>query len=239
MSDIFHEVEEEVRREELAKLWKRYGDYIIAAVAVLVLGVAGYKLWQSYEARQTLKASNEYLAAMNLGESGSTANATAAFSQIARSAPSGYSETAKLAEADMLAEAHKIPEAVALYKTIASQHNDEIGDVARLRAAWAQADSASCADQQAILKPLSDPASAWRYMANEIIAYCDFRDGQMKKAESEFEALRKDTTAPQALRGRAGAMAQLIRAGGDYGTVPPPAKQADGAANADNTKAKP
>ena len=34
MTDIFHEVEEEVRRERFEKIWKKYGDYAIAAVAV-------------------------------------------------------------------------------------------------------------------------------------------------------------------------------------------------------------
>ena len=45
MSDIFHEVEEEVRREHYEKLWKKYGNYVIAVASVLVLGVAyGWKL---------------------------------------------------------------------------------------------------------------------------------------------------------------------------------------------------
>ena len=57
MSDIFREVEEDVRRERFEQIWKQYGDYIIAGVAVIVIAIAGYELWQRYEETQRLKSS--------------------------------------------------------------------------------------------------------------------------------------------------------------------------------------
>ena len=44
MSDIFHEVDEEVRREQLKKLWDRYGNYVVAAAFLLVAAVAAWQL---------------------------------------------------------------------------------------------------------------------------------------------------------------------------------------------------
>ena len=46
MADIFHEVDEEVRRERLKKLWDRYSIYIIA-LAVLIVAAIG--AWRAYE----------------------------------------------------------------------------------------------------------------------------------------------------------------------------------------------
>ena len=43
MSDIFQEVDEEVRRERLEQLWKRYGIYIIAAVLLVLACVGGWR----------------------------------------------------------------------------------------------------------------------------------------------------------------------------------------------------
>jgi len=37
VTDIFHEVDEEVRREQLKKLWERFGGYIIAACVLVVI----------------------------------------------------------------------------------------------------------------------------------------------------------------------------------------------------------
>jgi len=53
VSDIFHEVDEEVRREQLKKLWDRYGNYVVAAAFLLVAAVAawrGYMWWEGKKA---------------------------------------------------------------------------------------------------------------------------------------------------------------------------------------------
>ncbi len=224
MSDIFREVEEDVRRERLEKLWKKYGDYVIAVVAVIVVGVAGYKLWQHYETVQNAKASIAYSAAVQLSNSGKSAEAAQAFAKIAQNAPRGYAVSARLAEADALLAGGNTADAIALYKTIAQENKKELGDLARIRAAWASADSASKSDLQTLLAPLTDPKSSWRFMAREILAYCDFRDGAMGPAQREYDSLAAESETPAAVRQRASAMASLIRAGGgaNYGTVPPP-----------------
>jgi hypothetical protein len=233
VSDIFREVEEDVRRERLEKLWKQYGDYIIAGMAVIVVGVAGYKLWQHYEAVQIAKASVAYSTAVQLSNGGKSTEAAQAFAKITKEAPSGYAAAAKLAEADALLADGKAADAVALYKTIAQKDNTELGNLARIRAAWALGDSASKSDLQTLLAPLTGPKSSWRFMAREILAYCDFRDGAMKAAQSEYNGLAAEAEASLTLRQRANAMAALIRAGGgaNYGTVPPP-KPADASPNA-------
>ena len=41
MSDIFREVDEEVRREKLNQLWERHSNLIVAVALLIVLGVAG------------------------------------------------------------------------------------------------------------------------------------------------------------------------------------------------------
>ena len=74
-----------------------------------------------------------------------------------------------------------------------------------------------------MLAPLRDPSSAWRQLANEVLAYSDFRNNQIAKAAGEYEALANDPQSPQQLRTRAGAMSTFLKQGGkkDYGTVPP------------------
>ena len=43
VSDIFTEVDEEVRREQLKKLWDKYGNYAVAAAVLLVLAIGGWR----------------------------------------------------------------------------------------------------------------------------------------------------------------------------------------------------
>jgi len=225
VSDIFREVEEDVRRERLEKWWKKYGDYVIAGVSVVVIGVAGYKLWQHYTEQQRLKASSEYQSAIQLGQSGQYAVAEQAFARIAKHAPSGYVAVAELARADSLVASGKTAEGIALYMKIAGNNEGGLGDVARVRAAWTEADSLSAEELRTLLAPVNTPDSSWRYMAREILAYRDYRDGRLQQAQDAFASLAATADAPAGVRQRAKAMATFIRNGGDenYGTVPPPA----------------
>ena len=222
MSDIFREVEEDVRKERLEKLWKQYGDHVIAGVAVLVIGVAGYKVWQHYEQQQQLKAAAAFNVAAKLAEGGGTSQAAEAFAKIAHDAPSGYAATARLAEADALLASGRTEDAVALYKQVVAKNSGPLGDVARMRAAWGLADLKPKSDLQTLLAPLIKGNSPWRFMARELLAYCDYHEGAAKQALREYELLGMEPDAPSALRQRALAMATLIRTGGEgnFGTVP-------------------
>lgn len=224
MSDIFREVEEDVRRERYEQLWKKYGDYAIAGAAVLVLGAAGFQFWRYYEARERMRASDAYAAAEQMLESGQSEQAAAAFALLAKNAPSGYDNVAELQEADAMLAAGMHDKAVDLYKAIASGTNPLLASVARIRAGWALADTAPKSELETLLAPLTDPTSAWRFMAREILAYADYRTGNTKAALAAYESLAKDAGAPNALRQRCGAMTVFLKAGGDenYGTVPPP-----------------
>jgi hypothetical protein len=60
MSDIFQEVEEDVRRERYEQLWKKYGNHVIGAAAVLVIAVGGWQAWTAYDNNQRRAVSDQY-----------------------------------------------------------------------------------------------------------------------------------------------------------------------------------
>lgn len=225
MSDIFREVEEDVRRERLEQIWKQYGDYIVAAVALLVLAAAGVRLWMVYEARQTAAASDHYLTAEQLSESGQYRAASQEFARLARTAPSGYAKLAQLQEANAFVAAGNKPAALAIYRRLVDDSDPMLSAVARLRTAWLIVDGAPKGDVQSLLQPLTSPSDAWQPVAQEVLAYADYRAGETRQALAEFQSLAKDPKAPSGVRGRSRAMATFLAAGGDrnVGKVPMPA----------------
>ena len=227
MTDIFREVEEDVRRERFEKLWKQYGDYVIAGVAAIVIGAAGYKLWTRYEDQQRFNAAKTFMTAQQAADSGQSAQASAMFGKLAKSGPGGYSTVAKLAEANTLLMSGKRDDAVALYKSIAEKDSSGLGNVARMRAAWALVETAPRSELETLLAPLNVQTSGWRFLAGEVLAYSDYRAGSIQQAGREYKALASDTAASQALRDRANAMATFIKTGGEhnFGTVPRPPVQ--------------
>src|SRR6266849_10918396 len=120
VSDIFTEVDEEVRREQLKKLWERYGNYVVAAVILVIAAVAawrGYDYWQIRKAAETGAA---YDAAARLAEEGKHGEAEAAFAKIVADGTAGYRVLARLREAAEIAG--RDPKAgVAAYDNIAGE----------------------------------------------------------------------------------------------------------------------
>ncbi|MBS0273348.1 MAG: tetratricopeptide repeat protein [Proteobacteria bacterium] len=224
MTDIFHEVEEEVRRERWEKLWKEYGDYIIAAAALLVIAAAGWQVWRYYEHREQVRSSAEYMAAQQLLDSGQTPAAAEAFGKIAASAPHGYAEISRLQEAGALQSAGRTADAVKLYTEIMANGDDILASVARLRVAWATADTSSRADLEKLLAPLTGATSVWDPMAREILAYSDFHYGKTAEALAAYKKLAAEKNLPESLHQRSAAMATYLAAGAgqNFGTVPPP-----------------
>ncbi len=222
MSDIFREVEEDVRRERLQKFWKAYGDYVIAAAVLVFAGIAGFQLWQRHQADERAKASNAMTAAQQITD---PSKAVEAFENLAKDAPGGYALVARLSAANALAASGKAPDAIAAYKQIAGEDNGVVGSVARLRAAWALAESGTRKELADLLAPLDKDGSAWAPMAREVLAYADFRALDTKAAQTKYQALSRDTAAPAALRRRAEVMAAYLAGGGaaSFGTVPPDA----------------
>jgi hypothetical protein len=221
VTDIFREVEEDVRREKMEKLWKAYGNYAIAALVLLFAGIAGWQVWERHEAQERAKVSEAFIAAQRITN---PQTAASTFADIARTAPRGYAELARLSEAGAMVASGQTGPAVDLYKQIAKDDNGAIGAVARLRAAWAIADTASRSALSDLVKPLDQPGSPWRQNAQEVMAYADYRAMDTKGALAKYAVLAADPESPDSLRRRAQAMADFLKSGGavSYGTVPAP-----------------
>ena len=222
MSDIFAEVEEDVRKERLEKWWKAWGDYVIGLLALIIVGIAGYELWLRYEEGQRAKASAAFVSAEQIAN---PVQAAAAFEALSKTAPGGYGELAKLGQANALALNHRNADAIAIYKSIGASDSGPGGAVARIRAAWLMADTAPRAELVTLLEPISGASSAWRQMAREVLAYNDYKNGKLLAATGAFDALANDQDSPDALKSRAHAFSAFLHSGGavNFGTVPPPA----------------
>src|SRR5688500_18862128 len=63
LTDVFREVDEEVRREQLLKLWRRYSKHVMAAALLVLAVVGGILLWRQWQEQRWIDRSNAYLAA--------------------------------------------------------------------------------------------------------------------------------------------------------------------------------
>ncbi|TPQ38955.1 hypothetical protein C2U70_08100 [Bradyrhizobium guangdongense] len=213
MSELFDEVDEEVRREQLKKLWDKYSIYFIALMVLIVAGVGGWRGYQYLEAQKAAEAGAAFEKAVELSDQGKHAEAEAAFTALAAKAPSGYRTLARLrAAAELFARDPKA--AAKLYDDIAADRSagSEQQALARIRAAGLLLDTAGYADIQQRLEPSTASGSTFRHTARELLALSAWRNGDMTAARKWLDAIAEDGETPPSMRTRAEALQALLPA---------------------------
>ncbi|HMF26833.1 MAG TPA: tetratricopeptide repeat protein [Pseudolabrys sp.] len=211
MADIFHEVDEEVRREQLKKLWDRYSIYLIA-VAVLV--VAGIGAWRGYEywlAKRAAAAGADFETAMALSEVGKHSEAEAAFAKVAAEAPAGYRVLARMRAAGALAQV-KPGDAVKAFDELSA--DTSLGttwqDLAAVRSGMLLVDTASLTEMRRRLDPVAEPTRSFRHTARELLALSAWRNHDFVAARLYLDMIATDAETPPGTRARAEVLSSLI-----------------------------
>lgn len=215
MADIFQEVDEEVRREQLKKLWQRYGNYFIALIVLIIVGVAAWRGYDWWENKKAAEAGSAFEQAVMLAESGKHQEAEAAFAKLSTDGTSSYRILARLREAAELAATDRAA-AIKAYDEIAADRSagQVIQDLATVRAGFLRVDTASYGDMRARLEPLTAPDRPFRYSARELLALSAWREGDMGAARQWTDAILKDPQTPPDARSRASVLSELITASG-------------------------
>ncbi len=213
--DVFDEVEEQLRGERYRSLATKSLPWAVAAVAAAVIGVGGYWGWSSYQTDQANKASEGYQAALEAAQKDGPAKAFTQFKTVADGGAKGYKALALLQMGDIRLEENKTKEAVGYFDEAAKAAPDALlGDLARLKSAFALMDTASFKDIEARLTPLAGEKSPYRVHAKEALAFAKLQAGDLAGARGDFVVLTNslDNTSEE-VRERARAATQMIDSG--------------------------
>ena len=215
MSDIFHEVDEEVRRDQLRKLWDRYSLYIIALAVLIVAGIGAWRGYEYWVAKKAGAAGAAFETAVTLSEQGKHAEAETAFTKVVTEAPNGYRVLARFRAAAELAKIKPV-DAVKAYDDLAG--DSSLGatwqDLAGLRAGMLLVDSAPLADMRRRLDPLSEPSRTFRHTARELLALSAWRSHDLTATRRYIDMIATDAETPPGTRARIDVLSGLIAADG-------------------------
>ncbi|WGD30728.1 tetratricopeptide repeat protein [Ancylobacter sp. WKF20] len=210
MADIFHEIDEDLRRERFSRLWSRYGAYLIGLAVLIVLAVAGWRGYEWYRLQQAQQAGARFEAALLLATQGKTAEAETAFAALEKDAPAGYRTLSRFRAAIELSKTDA-KAAIAEFDALAADAG--VGrlmqDVAQVRAAMLLVDTAPLSEIESRVKPLDTPEGAFRHSARELIGLAQYKAGDYKAATDTFTAILNDGQSPPGLRRRAELMRTL------------------------------
>jgi hypothetical protein len=211
VSDIIREIDEDLRRENLEKLWRKYGIYLLGLAVVIVLAIAGYTGWQRYSESYRAERARQYESVLQLIAAGD-AKASEELAVLAAD-DDGYGALARLQAAALKAKAGDVAGAVAIYEQLAADGSvdEQLRQLALILLALHTADTAAPDALTERLQPLTEPGNPWRYSALEITAVLAHRSGDTAKAQEILTGLADDLDAPQALRQRATEMLAALK----------------------------
>ena len=211
MSELFDEVNEDVRREQLKRLWDNYSIYVIAIILLIIAAVGGWRGYQYVEGKKAAEAGAAFDKAIELSEQNKHAEAEAAFNSIAATAPSGYRLLARLRAAGEAASQDP-KAAVKLYDGIAADSSAAALDreLAKVRSAQLLVETATYPDMLTRLQASTEPGAAFRHTARELLALSAWHANDTTAARKWLDMIANDGETPPGLRSRAEALQALL-----------------------------
>jgi hypothetical protein len=215
VTDIFREVDEEVRRERLMKLWERYQYLIVGTVVLIIVGIGGWRFYEWQQTRLAADLGTRFEQAISLGESGKHAEAEKVFAQIAADGTAAYRSLARLRQASEAADRDPAA-AIELYRQLAADTSVEqvLRDLAALRAAALLIDAGSYNDARRLLEPVVAARRDFRHGARELLALAAWKAGDRSGMNKWYAAILTDPETPASSRTRVEILIALSAADG-------------------------
>ena len=212
MSDIFQEIDDQLRQDRAAALWKRYGGLVIGAAVLVVVAVGGFRYWQYQDVQNRQNESQQYQRALEQLRDGNEAGAVETFGTLASDSTAGYAVLARLQQAAAAAESGDVEGALIAWRAVADDTTvpTPLRDLARLK--WAAQSIAAQTDDNVTpaLDVLAIAGNPWRPIARELQAVRALQDGDTAAAREIFVELADDATTPTGLRARATEMLRAL-----------------------------
>ncbi|MFN7223717.1 MAG: hypothetical protein ACK4MS_06850 [Paracoccaceae bacterium] len=209
---FIQEVTEEVRRDRLFSLFRKYG-WIPALIVVAVVGGTAWTEWsKARDAARAQEFGDALLDALDLGGAQDRRDALA-------SVPADAAQKAVLGLILASDPTEDRAGTLAALEALAADTSQpqSYRDLAVLRRVIVAGADLAISDRRAMLDPIAAPGRPFRPLALEQLAYLLIEDGKTDEAIAALRALTEDQQAPAGLRGRAGQM--IVALGGDAPTT--------------------
>lgn len=214
MTDLFEEVEEQLRSDRYKELARKFLPWMLGIAAVALAATLGYWGWDTYQRRIVSQASESYNEAIMAMQAGDAAKARKLWTEVSQGQAKGYKSLSLMHLGSFAVEENKPTDAVKLFDQAAEAAPDPvIGDAARLKSAFALMDTAPYKDVEGRLTPLMEEGRPYRLQAREALAFAKLMKGDTVGARSDFLLIQQAFDVTEGLASRAGAAISLIDSG--------------------------
>ena len=215
MTDVFEEVEEELRSERLKRLARNWLPILGGILLVALIAALSWWGWQSFQTSRANDASVAYQRGLEALQAGDSAGAETAFGEAVEKGNAAYKALALQQRAGIAAAANRIPDAIALFDEAAKASGDAIlRDTATYKAALLMLDNGATLEQiEAKLAPLTKEGRPLVPFAQEALGLARLQFNKPAEAREVLVLLTLGQDVPDSIRQRAQAAIGMIDTG--------------------------
>ena len=199
------EVDENLRRDQMAERAKRYGGVVIGAVVLFLLAVAGVLYWQDRQKKQAEAGTEQLTGALQDIGANKMATAPATLDTLRQSDAEGVKAVAGLTRAALALQQGNRKLASTIYAEVSADTSlaKPYRDLALVRGTSLEFDALKPDEVIARLQPLAVAGEPFFGSAGEMIAMALLAKGQKPAAAQLFAKIAADDGVPDSLRARA------------------------------------
>lgn len=199
------EVDENLRRDQMADMAKSYGKWVIIAVILFLAAVGGFLYWQKHQQKQAVADSEAMSTALDKVAGGNVKAGLEAMVPLSNSSNDVARATALLGRAALALKQNDRKTAIDLYKQVEADSGlpQPFRDLATVRLTMTEYDSLKPDEVIARLSPLTEPGKPFFGTAGEMTGMAMLAKGDRHGAGQLFAKIAADQQVPQTIRSRA------------------------------------
>ena len=194
MADIFDEVSEELKQDQLKQIWNKYSKYIISVAFILFISVLGYFFYDKWRLEKIEVSSSQFFSGIQKLEKKEFLSSIEIFSKNVDQAHQGYKTLSLFGIAEANFKIGKVDEMILNYKSIYENQNIDVyyRDLARLLSVMKD-NVSSFEIQKKILDPILNSPSKLQLLAAELEIMLLIRFNKIDEAKLSISKLLKRT----------------------------------------------
>ena len=190
MADIFDEVSEELKQDQLIQFWKKYSKYFISIALVLIISFLSYFFYNQWKQKMLENSSSQYFSAIKKLENKEFESSLEDFSKGVNENNRGYKILSLFGLAEANFKLGKINEMILNYETIYNNQDIDIyyRDLARLLTVMKN-NTRPFDEQINILQPILNSPSKLQLLASELKILLMIKFNKIDDAKKSIDQL--------------------------------------------------
>ena len=192
MADIFDEVSEELKQDQLIQVWKKYSRLIITLIIIFIVSLGSYQAYIKWNKKQIEAVSEQYFQALKKLEDKNYLESYNLFSKNSQNDKSGYGILSLFGLAESNYQSGKLDQMIINYKNIYDNESLDIFYRNLSRILSVLKDNKSSFDQQKLLlEPILNSPSKLQILAAELEVLLFIKFDKIKEAQTALNELLK------------------------------------------------